>query len=638
MPADPHEEYARRLEARRTALATQDKRHVALGNLRLLVLFVAVAMAIAAFGAGMFSGWWLLAPAAVAWWLGGRLQRVETERATLSRAVAFYERGLARLDSRWAGTGETGARFIDEHHLYAQDLDIFGNASLFELLSTARTRMGEDTLAAWLRAPALPDTVRARQEAVVELAPQQDLREDLAVIGENARTGVHPEALAAWGEREPILESSPFRVVAWVLSVLGALAIVAFSTSFLAAAGVLDRPTASFMAWFFMAWLPPYFLIIAVTVAMVLWIFRQRTSRIIHEAAEATQDLDLLGGVLHRLEAERFSAPRLATIRSELDIEGRPPSRRIAQLHRLMDLVDSRHNMFMAIIAPFLLWDLHLAYALEDWRRTSGPAMRRWLNAVGEMEAFSSLAAYRYEHPLDVFPEFVADAPCFDGEALGHPLLAQNVAVPNDVRISGPSTRLRASASAEQAPVRASASGALQVLVVSGSNMSGKSTLLRTIGVNAVLAQAGAPVRARRLRLSPVTVGASIRIQDSLQEGTSRFYAEITRLRQIMDKADEAPPVLFLIDEFLHGTNSHDRRIGAEAIVRGLVDRRAIGLVTTHDLALAHIADTLGPRGANVHFEDHLEDGHMHFDYRLRPGVVQKSNAIELMRSVGLDV
>jgi DNA mismatch repair ATPase MutS len=187
-------------------------------------------------------------------------------------------------------------------------------------------------------------------------------------------------------------------------------------------------------------------------------------------------------------------------------------------------------------------------------------------------------------------------------------------------------------------PNEASLGADLRVLVVSGSNMSGKSTLLRTIGVNAVLAQAGAPVCARRLLLSPLTVGASIRTQDSLQEGTSRFYAEISRLSSIMTTASTNPPVLFLIDEFLNGTNSHDRLIGAEAIVRGLVDRGAIGLITTHDLALTHIATALGSRGANVHFQDYLEDGRMRFDYRIRPGVVQHSNALELMRSVGLEV
>jgi DNA mismatch repair ATPase MutS len=242
--------------------------------------------------------------------------------------------------------------------------------------------------------------------------------------------------------------------------------------------------------------------------------------------------------------------------------------------------------------------------------------MRRWLDAVGEIEALSSFAGYYYEHPLDIFPEFSADSPLLEGEGLCHPLLAEGVAVPNDVSLGKD----------------------LRVLVVSGSNMSGKSTLLRTVGVNAALAQAGAPVRAQRLRLSHVSIGASIRVQDSLQAGASRFYAEITRLRQIMEKAANDPPVLFLIDEFLHGTNSHDRRIGAEAIVKGLVERGAIGILTTHDLALAHIADALAAPARNVHFEDHLEDGKMTFDYRMRPGIVEKSNAIALMRSVGLEI
>jgi DNA mismatch repair ATPase MutS len=180
--------------------------------------------------------------------------------------------------------------------------------------------------------------------------------------------------------------------------------------------------------------------------------------------------------------------------------------------------------------------------------------------------------------------------------------------------------------------------GDLRVLIVSGSNMSGKSTLLRTVGINAVLAQAGAPVCARRLKVSRLALGASIRTMDSLQDGTSRFYAEIKRLHQIMELTGGPLPVLFLLDELLHGTNSHDRRIGAEAIVRGLVERGAIGLVTTHDLALAHVAEALAPRAENVHFEDQFEDGRMTFDYRLHPGVVEKSNALELMRSVGLEV
>jgi DNA mismatch repair ATPase MutS len=205
---------------------------------------------------------------------------------------------------------------------------------------------------------------------------------------------------------------------------------------------------------------------------------------------------------------------------------------------------------------------------------------------------------------------------CFAGEDVGHPLIPSERCVRNSVRLENP----------------------LQVLIVSGSNMSGKSTLLRTVGINAVLAFTGAPVRAGRLRLSLLAIGATLRIQDSLQEGSSRFYAEISRLSVLMKMAGGALPLLFLLDEILHGTNSHDRQIGAEAIVRGFLERRAIGLVTTHDLALAQVAEALAPRAINVCFEDHFENGKLVFDYRMRPGVVRKSNALALMRSVGLDV
>jgi DNA mismatch repair ATPase MutS len=250
--------------------------------------------------------------------------------------------------------------------------------------------------------------------------------------------------------------------------------------------------------------------------------------------------------------------------------------------------------------------------------------VRRWLTATGEIEALCSLASHAFEHPDDSFPEFSTESHWLEAEGAGHPLLEEKRVVRNDIRLGE----------------------GLHLLVVSGSNMSGKSTLLRTVGVNAVLAQAGAPVRARRMVLSPLAIGASIRITDSLQDGVSRFYAEILRIRQIVELTNGPLPVLFLIDEFLHGTNSHDRRVGAEALVASLLKRGAMGFITTHDLALAHIADAVSaegdargtPAGANVHFEDQLVDGQIHFDYIMRPGVVRKSNALELMRSVGLEI
>jgi DNA mismatch repair ATPase MutS len=288
----------------------------------------------------------------------------------------------------------------------------------------------------------------------------------------------------------------------------------------------------------------------------------------------------------------------------------------IHRLHRLVEWHDWQHNMFFAFVGAVLLWGTQIAFAIEHWRRRHGAHVAIWLHAVAEFEALSSLAAYRYEHPQDPFPEIVESGPSlYDGTDLGHPLIPAARMVRNDVRLT-PSTRL---------------------FIVSGSNMSGKSTLLRTVGINAVLAFAGAPVRARALRLTPLVTGATLRIQDSLQEGRSRFYAEISRIRQIADAA-RLTAVLFLLDELFHGTNSHDRLVGASGVLRSLIDRGAIGLITTHDLALTSVAGELAPRAQNVHFEDHFEGAEIHFDYRMKPGPVTRSNAIALMRAVGLDV
>jgi hypothetical protein len=610
-PADePRRAYTTRLNARRASLAVWQARHRVLGNVRVCVFLGALAMAIASFVKGEFSAWWLAVPAAILVACGPVMARLEARADVLARAIAFYERGLARIDGRWAGAGETGARFADERHLYAPDLDIFGEGSLFELLCGARTRMGEGALAAWLLAPAPIDTITARQIGVREIAPALNLREDLALAGDEAGTGVHADALIEWSEREPALLPSSFRAAAWALSLAGAVAIVS-GVAYLAALLGVAHLTESTVALVQMV-----FLVLATVCFAVDGRFKGRTARIIREVDQAARHLGLLAALLRRLEAEHFSSPLLASLRAQLNDDEGAASVHVARLSTLVDLLDFRRNEFMKVIGPLLLWNLHLCYAVEDWRTRSGRGIRRWLHAVGEMEAFASLAAYCYEHPGNAFPELVPEPPLFHAEELTHPLLDAGRAVPNDVSLGGN----------------------VRLLVVSGSNMSGKSTLLRTIGVNAVLAQAGAPVCARRLRLSPLTVGASIRIADSLQDGTSRFYAEISKLSGIMDVARTHPPALFLIDECLHGTNSHDRLIGAEAVVRGLLDRGAIGLITTHDLALTRIAEAVGPHGANVHFQDYLENGRMRFDYRMRPGVVEHNNALELMRSVGLDV
>jgi hypothetical protein len=519
---------------------------------------------------------------------------VVRRRADAERAASVYERGLARLDGRWAGAGETGSAFTSDDHPYAADLDLFGAGSMFERLCTAVTPSGQATLARRLLEPAPHDEARARQVAVGELRPALDLREDLARLGHDVRAGVEPEALVRWATAPPVGFPSLARPISALLAAANA-------------GGALT--------WALGGGPHVFFATSAVSGAWALWL-GDRVDRSIGAADRPGRDLALLGRLLARLERERFRAPLLSELRARLDADGDPPSRQVARLARLSDRLESRRNTFFAPIALPLLWTTQVALALEGWRRRVGPAIPRWVAAVGEIEALSALAAYAYENPDDPFPELVDEGPLFDASLLAHPLLPTATAVRNDVHLDGGG----------------------RLLLVSGSNMSGKSTLLRAVGLNLALARAGAPVRAAALRVSPLSLGASIRINDSLSAGRSRFYAEIARIRQLMDLARDRPPLLFLLDEILHGTNSGDRRAGAEAVVKGLLARGAVGLVTTHDLALAAIAEAPGSGGRNVHFEDHLEWGRMAFDYRLKDGVVRKSNALALMRAVGLDV
>ncbi|HXQ22756.1 MAG TPA: hypothetical protein VN812_13850 [Candidatus Acidoferrales bacterium] len=591
--ASAHREYSGRLAARRTEAQRLARLQGQISYARLTVFVAAIVVAWCAVDHHWLSLWWLAVPVATFAMLMIGHERVIRGRRRFERAVRFYERGMARLENRWASAGETGERFLDPAHPYAADLDLFGNGSLFQLLCTARTRSGEETLAAWLCAPAAVPEIHARHAAIQELTPRLDLREELALLGADVRAGLHPDALVQWGERIPVSTSRATRITAAVLVAAMCVAALAW------AMGSSALPFAATL----------------VAEAVFAAAVRTRVARAIHAVQRLGRDLALLAQVLALIEREQFTSERLTGLRAALDTDGVPPSRQIAALHRLIHLLDARKNQLFAPLSGLLLWGTQLGLAIEAWRARSGAAIARWLTAVGDLEAFCAFAAYAYEHPADIFPEVVEGSPCFEAGGLGHPLIPDERCVRNDVRLAA-SPRL---------------------LIVSGSNMSGKSTLLRAVGINTVLALAGAPARAQRLRLSPVAIGCSIRIQDSLQQGTSRFYAEITRLRQLMDIASGRLPLLFLLDEILHGTNSHDRGIGAAAVARGLLQRGAIGLITTHDLALAHIDESLDG-AANVHFEDHLENGRMVFDYRMRPGVVEKSNAVELMRAVGLEV
>jgi hypothetical protein len=593
--SESHAEYARRLGAWADSIAKLDRTHVFISNLRLLTFAVFCLVLLLAVARSAISAAWAFAPAFV---FGGLLvahARVLNRAERARRAHRIYERGLERLAGRWAGIGSDGSRFLDDHP-YARDLDLFGPASLFQLVNTARTEAGEETIADWLKRGAAIDEVRARQGAVEELRNKLDFREDLAVLaaeGTVSRTGT----VARWAA------STPVGIRPVVPMILGASAAVLVALTVLASREIV--PWSLVIGWLLVEW-------------VVARLSRRWTETVVARVGRPADDLAIAAELLARIEREPVTAPRLQVIVATLETDG---VRASAAIHRLTQIVSLRessvHNLLFAPFTSALLVPDQLAIAIDRWHARHGRAVGEWLRAVGELEALSSFATHAYEHQADPFPTLVDGTPLFHGEAIGHPLMMENVSVRNDVMLGG---------------------GAPHVIVVSGSNMSGKSTLLRSVGTNVVLALAGAPVRAAALRLSPLSVGATLRIEDSLQAGRSRFYTEILRIRAIVDIARGPLPLVFLLDEILHGTNSYDRRIGAEGIVRALVGFGAIGLITTHDLALTELPSQLDSAAVNMHFEDRLENGAMVFDYRMRPGVVEHSNALALMRAIGLDV
>jgi hypothetical protein len=521
---------------------------------------------------------------------------VVEDRLKLARlATGYWERCLARLADRWRSAGLPGDRYVDEAHMYSSDLDLFGSGSLFELLCQARTRLGEDTLAQWLCVPGTAKIIHERQQAVRELAPNVDLRERIAVLDAEVHDELDQTRLITWSSEPARPLTGTARLTAVVLATLSVSAL---------------------LASVYLQMLAP-FLFMLIVQGIFSASYGRRIRALGRTADEAASGLAILSQVLAIIEQERFDSPLLAEIRRRLDTQGLSPSWQIARLQNLINyLNNSLRNQFFAPIALVLGLPVHLVHAIEVWRAEVGPHIPDWLRAVGEFEALACLSGYTYERPECPFPQALDEGTCFEANALGHPLIPKAHRITNDLRLDDRT----------------------QLIVISGSNMSGKSTMLRTIGINLVLAQAGGPVCATRLSTSVFQLGTAMRIHDSLQSGESLFYAAVSRLKAVIELKKTGAPLFFLFDEILQGTNSHDRLVGSEGVLRALVSRGAIGLVTTHDLALTEMVDRLDSKAVNFHFEDSLVDGKMTFDYRIRAGVVRKSNALEIMRLMGLDV
>ena len=595
----PIEHYAQRKTAREAAAAARERTHIYLGNAK-VGIFIAVviytAYALTSNPSAIVYSIALVAFVSLSIWHEFVMSALTRARA----AVQHYEDGIARIEDRWMRDEPSGERFRDRDHPYADDLDIFGPRSLFQLLSCCRTPMGEQRLATWLLHVVTVEEIQQRQSRVATLKDRVGLRERIAVVNAGRRQSINAAKLIVWAEtRRQMPAIRPL--------------VVSMAVAFAVALGVYMNGGRGI-----------YVAIVAAINVALLGFLGKRGNDVVENLAASTESaaLDLLSNVIREIEREPFDETRFVT-----GLKGDAASRGIARLARISDWADSRHNAFLRLSEIPFLFTLQLAYAAESWRAEYGRHLHEWIDAVAETEALLSLAGYAYEHPDDPLPDLIHGAPLVDAIDATHPLIPSATAVRNSVKLGG----------AGPASPKSQAPGP-RILIVSGSNMSGKSTLMRTVGINAVLAFAGAPVRAARLRLTPLQIGTCLRHTDSLQERRSGFYTEALRLRAIADLLDGPRPVLFLFDELLSGTNSKDRRTASEGVIRTMLSKNAIGMVTTHDLALTEIAELSKGDVKNVHLQDTVVDGKMVFDYKLRAGVITHSNALELMRIIGLDV
>jgi uncharacterized membrane protein YfcA len=628
--AKPQEIHQAALKARSEVVASLEARANVIATARLVVFGGALALLAAIVFAHLPSNTWLGFVGLVLAF--GVLvvvhARVHEAKERKVAAVRFHERALARMAGKWRAFTSIGEKWALETHPYAGDLDVFGKSSLFQLLDATSTRFGEEVLARWLSGDAatpasgprsaddaaegvspvtFADAVHARQAAVRDLAPRVAVREELAVVGSLLDEGKpDPRPFVMWAGQAGAAQGKALPGSLRILAVV--MPLLTIGTAVAASFGLLPR----------VAFLAPFVLCL-----LILASLRPRLAPNLEAASSKETALSRYAGMLAILENEPFEAPALVALQKRLRESGASATKEMASLSRIVGFLDARNNeVFRFFIGPMLMWDLWCALALDAWRARAGRVAFGWFRALAELEALASLAGFCFERPDHTFPEIVEDA-TFEAVTLGHPLIEADKRVSNDVDVKGPG----------------------HALVVTGSNMSGKSTLLRAMGINVVLANAGAPVCAKSMRVGRIVVATSMRVSDSLDEGTSRFYAELKKLKLVLDLARKSKKhdakegtVLFLLDEILHGTNTRERLIGARAILRELLAQGAMGAVSTHDLSLGDLEAEMPERVRNVHFEEQVSGDVMTFDYKLRTGIVQSSNALRLMKIVGLDV
>jgi hypothetical protein len=560
-----------------------------------VILLVAMACRQAYLGIFAHGSYWTLVAVLVPLVAVGiywRMIRAQEQKAM--RLFSLYGTALDRVNEVATQSGHTGENLVAEDHLCAWDLDVVGPESLVGLLATTRTAIGQKALVGLLLDPTTADETRRRQVAVKELTPALNLRESVALLGASKFEEIPSETYEQWLEVETPAPAPWIRPLLVVVTIAWmALLLVRFGVY-----GELG------------VWLRLLESLLLAQGMLCLWL-KPDVVKELKAAKRLLGQTAILRRGLRILQEAKFESELLL----ELQRACVGQDEVLRHLERWLMVVEHRDKEWFSTLSVILCGGTHAAYALRRWKARYGEPMRQWVAAWSELEALLALATYAAEHEQNVYPEIVEGAAVFETVGMRHPLLPRGKAVANDVRLGGET----------------------QFLLISGSNMAGKSTLLRTMGVNTVLGLAGAPVPAKRMTLSVLRVGASLAVRDSLAEGKSKFLAEVERLRALLTLARENPSqCLFLIDEILSGTNSADRREAAGAVLHGLLQTGATGALSTHDLALAELAEVKELRGRNVHMASPNEDDPLGFDYLLKPGVNRTTNALAIVRLLGL--
>jgi hypothetical protein len=594
---DPRAAYQTRIDAMAELgkkLKRRDQRFV---RFRVAIFVFAVGLAILCLGEPEYVSWWWISIPALIFVSLLPFHQACIRRLKLAQAVSgFHTSRLRRLDREFGEDISNGSEFASDLHPWTQDLDVFGPGSLFQLLNECRTQPGRRKLAEWLQTVSDGDTIRLRQARAQGLKNELALRESLACVPDSAQWETAERLLMEWVHESA--QPMPWWIVAWSL-LIGVIAIPVI--------GLVLMEILSLKM----------LLLVILLQAPAIALTRQQIKSVAQRMDNVDSALRQFGLVMDVFERHSVDEPAIRDLQNRFHSESETASQAIRRLSHLTQWLNNAiRNQFFAPIAWACGLFVLLTFLLERWRIKHGRDVADWLETTACLEASLSVAGYCFDHPDDCLPVISDTQPELIVELVGHPLLKESVCVRNSVSLTSDKP----------------------LLLISGSNMSGKSTFLRSLGASVVLTLCGSVVRAKSFRTYPFQLATAMRVSDSLQEGRSLFFSVVRRLKTVVDLTEQPRIVLFLLDEILNGTNSHDRRRGAEAVIRSLVARHALGIVTTHDLALTKIAESMSDQAVNKHFEDKITGGQMTFDYTLREGVVERSNAIELMRMLGLDV